>query len=798
MKSRFLIISFLCAVLMWSPTVAQFPQYHHFVSDVGLLEFEMDEDYIWIAGQDGLIRLDRFTGTHVNYTGATDGLVSNHLRTIVTDKYNRLFITTPNSVQTYDKNSVWTHYDTLPAAGIYVPHFSYTAADNLGNVYASGGGYYIHKYNSGVWDTIINPFIPSATVIALDTDSANHLWMATSFYGIARHDGTSWQIFDSTNSVLPPEKCLGMTVGKNNVVYAYYNGTGLNNRLYAFSNGSWTQIAGNIYSSNVQVEMYADHGNNIYITSPYFTVSGVIKFDGTSVTTYNAGTSGLPSNSIKEFRVDSSGVWYYICDEGFFTFDGTNHKEFELSNCDIPYTSSIQRLVIDRFGIKWYAGNYGVVKYDGNSWQHFHSGNSGLSYSEIKDIFADDENGLIWVTFTAGSVSAGIAYYDGNDWTMMLSNQTGGFSNGYYITRDLYGNLWFVGSAGVVKHNPDSGTWNFFANGSGLFANASSGIVADSLGNVLVTRSYAGVQVYNGGSWQYYDASHFGNEPGPYFWLTIGSDGLAYVLADSTYYMFNGVSWSPFVSPCIVNDLVWALPSLSTGTGQWFSSRYNVSRLTGNGCQEFHNSMLPDLSGSIRSVAVDHYNNYWFTYWMGNGTGITVYNSEGVNPESLNGMPSSNLNGFVYKDAASNGVFDSLVDVPFSGIKILLLPDSMIRYTNQDGYYNFAVPPGSYTIKMEQPGSWQLTSDSAEYHVQVGNADTTGLDFGLMDPTLPSDELVLSLTNGIPRCNTQFPVTINYWNTGVAVQNGELICNIGSGLSFVNSVPLPDSVIGNT
>ena len=85
--------------------------------------------------------------------------------------------------------------------------------------------------------------------------------------GVAHYDGTTWQIWDSTNSPLTEDYVQGIVVDQNNNVWiTFYN-----------------NVSGD---------------------------GGIAKYDGTSWTVYTTANSSLPSEEVEDIDVDAqNNIW---------------------------------------------------------------------------------------------------------------------------------------------------------------------------------------------------------------------------------------------------------------------------------------------------------------------------------------------------------------------------------------------------------------------------------------------------------------------------------------------------------
>lgn len=149
-------------------------------------------------------------------------------------------------------------------------------------------------------------------------------------------------------------------------------------------------------------------------------------------------------------------------------------------------------------------------------------------------------------------------------------------------------------------------------------------------------------------------------------------------------------------------------------------------------------------------------------------TFISTLAAEGDYYLTLNGFPSlikhfafrvvpPDIKGIIYQDADSNGVMNGS-EHGLGGRKVLLLPDSIYAFTDQNGNYFYYTDPGTYTVKYVQDTVYQLTSSPSSYNVTVVDTAQSGFNFGIYK--MPTFEHIFYASQQNMRCNT---TTNTFW-----------------------------------
>jgi len=153
------------------------------------------------------------------------------------------------------------------------------------------------------------------------------------------------------------------------------------------------------------------------------------------------------------------------------------------------------------------------------------------------------------------------------------------------------------------------------------------------------------------------------------------------------------------------------------------------------------------------------------------------------------------ISGKVFFDINRNGAKDP--SEPYTpNQKVLLLPDSIIAFTNQNCEYNYYVDSGSYSVRYIPQGIWTLSSANSSYTISIDTTNISVPDFGVMadDTTC----ITVTLSSGISRCNSTTPFWINYKNEGTRSENGLISFKPDNITSFSEDYPPHDSASNRT
>lgn len=282
-----------------------------------------------------------------------------------------------------------------------------------------------------------NSGLPHNIVTSIAIDDSVNKWIGTHYGGLAKFDGTKWDVYSGFSS--DHVNSLAIDESDNKWV-------GTMSGLAKFDGVTWTVYLK--YNSGLP----DDYINSITIddseTKWIGTFNGgLAKFDDTSWTVYDT-TNAILSNNVNSVTTDDSGtIWIgmypYQYYDTFGKFDGKSWTFYNRISSCVNYIS------IDGFGNKWIGTGGGLVKYNDTSWTHFNTQNSGIPSNEVNFISIDD-SGNKWI-----GTKKGLAKYDDTSWTVYdTSNSSLPANNVSSIAFDPLGNMWigtYRGGLAVYK-----------------------------------------------------------------------------------------------------------------------------------------------------------------------------------------------------------------------------------------------------------------------------------------------------------------------------------------------------------
>lgn len=323
----------------------------------------------WIGGySNGLHKLSN--GSWINYSTSNSGISDNDVRQSAFDTSGNLWVTSWKNLNKFNvATNSWTSFnvtgqslDILYSVEVDNQNRIWVGTDGGSNawegLYMFNGinwsfynptntsltGRWITKLkkdlNGKIWgchfqglfeinDTIItNHLLQSAgfgaTLLAtsVDFDSYNNKWVSVYDGGIAKFDGSTWIIYDTSNSGLPDNKIWSIAVDHNNVVWIGTETQG----LVRFDGTTWTSYntSNSVITNNRIDALSVDQLNNLWITPNY---GGLIVHN-------DGGVSGI-----------SGMVYYDANNNNLFDFN-----EQKLPNQIINVTSTVYNSITNSLG----------------------------------------------------------------------------------------------------------------------------------------------------------------------------------------------------------------------------------------------------------------------------------------------------------------------------------------------------------------------------------------------------------------------------------------------------------------
>ncbi|MGE5682972.1 MAG: T9SS type A sorting domain-containing protein, partial [Bacillota bacterium] len=330
---------------------------------------------------------------------------------------------TDNGLAEYDDHN-WTVYKYI-GPGAQINKVTAIAADQSEKIWI-GTELNLAKYDNSKWVEYKywNSGLPANNVTLIVVDHDGNKWMLAG--GIVTFfDGKTWKTYTSSNSALPDNRTLSIAIDPGG---SKWFGT-LDGKVIKFDGSSWTTYTLPVHGSVPAIDF--DSKGNTWIGVDE---AGVLKLSNNSWTIYNQANSGLPRNAVLSLAVDlSKNVWAGSYHGDLVKFNGASWTRFS------EYYST-RVISVDKAGNVWIRADNALVKYDGSVWTSYTipSGVPGTAITSIQF----DSAGNKWLGLNIG----GIAKFDGNNWTVYNSSNSGIVSNTIYtVAIDPADNKW-IGS----------------------------------------------------------------------------------------------------------------------------------------------------------------------------------------------------------------------------------------------------------------------------------------------------------------------------------------------------------------
>lgn len=228
---------------------------------------------------------------------------------------------------------------------------------------------------------------------------------------------------------------------------------------------------------------------------------GLYTIQSNQWTRYTTSSSQIPSNKIKECRLDAQGsLWIATEDGGVSKFSSGTFTNYSPSNSGLPGWEA-WAITPDGNGGAWIGnGMDGLVHFDGgSSWITYNSGNSGLPFNWVNSIIVDT-NGDLWIATGGG----GIARKQGNNWTVW-NTLNSNFPSDYCYTvfQASNGDIWVGSQFGASRFN-GTGWDNYNSSNSGFSGLWCSSFAEDQAGRMWMGSNDEGILLYDGSNWTQY------------------------------------------------------------------------------------------------------------------------------------------------------------------------------------------------------------------------------------------------------------------------------------------------------
>lgn len=389
----------------------------------------------------------RFDGKHVQQITAADGLIGNHITSILEDSDGTLWFGGSGGISRYD-----------------------------GKTFA----------NYHVADPDASPVLPD--VLAIHRDDQGILWLGTEGSGLWRFDEEVFTTFTAADGL--------STTGTASCVVTSDGGVWIGGMPF-WQHGGATRFNGREFESFTEKEGLRVNPSSIYETGErqlyVGTLDGLFRYqseaaDRAAKFSKVATVSG-PANDITE---DSDGAlwvawWHWnltgqsrlVRYEPNLTGGANLSPALSYTPEEIGFTNAIHSVAAAKNGDIWIGsaddrGGNGVALFDGKTFTRFTTAD-GLISDSIYDIMSDPD-GTVWF-----GTPNGVSRYDGKEFVSYTQTKQRLAGNSVFtIFRDSKGVYWFGTERGVTRFNGE--LWSSLDMRDGLAGNIVRGIAEDKEG----------------------------------------------------------------------------------------------------------------------------------------------------------------------------------------------------------------------------------------------------------------------------------------------------------------------------
>ena len=309
---------------------------------------------IWYGVEDGLYRMNRYTGAIVKKYTMGYGLVGNDVRMMEVDRHGVLWVyaifeqvVNHWGLSRFNGDS-WTNYTI--ENGLIDRRIVDMIFDNENNLYVAGyrpgdniRGF-LQRFDGSNWESIIaGDKEGDRTISALAVDDDNNVWMGIHGFqdayehwklygGLKKFDGRNFQVWHGLDGV-PRGDVRTMTCDHEGILWATA-GDLYENNIWCFDKNTWTvylpEDVGfefNTHTDSTPI-IFVDRHNVKWFGMK----SGLIRFDGTVWSCYIPPEEWGEGSCITDLKADVDGVLLVGTNTGVYRFDdgvftGIEHSE---------------------------------------------------------------------------------------------------------------------------------------------------------------------------------------------------------------------------------------------------------------------------------------------------------------------------------------------------------------------------------------------------------------------------------------------------------------------------------------
>lgn len=318
--------------------------------------------------------------------------------------------------------------------------------------------------------------------IAIAKDNFNNMLISSNLIcpypnrGIVSYNHLNWEIWNNNSYTL--RDFYGTLISQvNNSMLSSCGGDvrdiavdSANVRWIGTSNGLIRQDDANYITLfwGEDIWSVSARNNKICVGTSY---NGLKYFDGDVWHSFTTANSYLPSNNIRVTDMENDSLLWIGTDNGLAYFDLHFWTIYNSSNSILP-DNIITAIEVDQSNNKWISTlGSGLIEFDNSEWHEFQP-----PCSAISAICSDHQNN-IWLGFQSGNANNALVSFDGINWTVYNSANSG-FNSDY--TTAGYGRI------NAIEEDDDYTLW-ISTFGDGIFIYNPSGLSETLPGYLEIT-----------------------------------------------------------------------------------------------------------------------------------------------------------------------------------------------------------------------------------------------------------------------------------------------------------------------
>lgn len=594
-----------------------------------------DSSAVWMGSDGGLVKIDLATGAKTFFNKGNSGIPDDFINDIRI-KNGIVWVASNSGVAKFD-GATWTTYN-MYNSGLPGKVVNSIAIQDNGTAWMSVPGSGLVRFDGTSWISFntSNSSIPTNDINGtsnftfqkfLAVDKNNCVWLGTWGYGVVKFDGSSWMIFNTSNSGLTSNFIYQVRVDTLNSIWLSVNSHG----VFKFDGALWT-IYNSVSDSIPDAPFYieTDAHNNIWvafwswweqnaITQQYeWHEGGLYKFDGNNWTNYHRPAwPSQQDNVITCFTVPSSAeIWAYAENIVYqYDFSLWQPRDVRVSGLD---NNNVSALAVDTLGNKWLACEFSSIeKFDDNVWTLIGSYDS--TQHEVNSL-AIAPTGNLWVSYSYSLPLYKYQYVGIPTW--INQNQPSGYS----INADSSNNVWVPSYQVLSKFNGTMWTtWNYTLSNTIIW-----GVDFDiePSGIFWLAANNSGIEKYDGNTWTIYK---YLNAPIPNTYFTrmkVDRNNNKWIGSRAGLIKYDDVTWTVYdtTNSPLPSNIITEL-TLDTNGLLWIGTDNGMISFDGSNWNIYNTFNSGLAHNSVKIIVVDKYNNKWIGTW---GGGLCAFNENGV------------------------------------------------------------------------------------------------------------------------------------------------------------------------